>query len=72
LKENYYTYPINSSILGVYKVSDIELEKVRVEISDVRSECVLLPDPPVPSEDGHRSFLCVPTLHTLVESGDEN
>lgn len=65
--ENFYTYPINSSILGIFKVLDLECSKISFEIGQIKHKCVLLPDPPVRAENGHSSFVCLPMLHTLVE-----
>lgn len=54
-KENAYNYPINSSLLGIFKVSLLDNIRQMWELTDVSRKCYLLPD-----ED---SFLSVPLVH---------
>jgi len=54
---NFYTYPLPSSTLGIISVSQIN-ENVRIlPLSEIKAKCWLMPD--------RDSFLCVPLLHTF-------
>ncbi|KAK3911871.1 GTPase-activating protein pac-1 [Frankliniella fusca] len=56
--EDFYVYPIPSSDLDIFRVSDLGGEKLTFRLSDVLRKCYLMPD-------GDQHFLCVPLLHAL-------
>lgn len=53
--ENYYSFPIESSELGIFKVSKLEKELHFWKIENVKEKCVVMP-----ISDG--IFLCVPLI----------
>lgn len=55
--ENFYTYPLNSSILGIVRVSEMEHVRRSFLLTEVEAKCWLIPD--------GDTFLCVPLLHTI-------
>ncbi|XP_024874430.1 uncharacterized protein LOC112456256 isoform X1 [Temnothorax curvispinosus] len=54
---DYYTYPCNSSQLGIWKVSSLDLQVYAWNISQFAAKCVLLPL-------GNEEFLTVPLIHS--------
>ena len=56
LKEDFYTYPLPSSSLGIYKVSELSGERTVFNLESVKAKCWLMMD--------GDSYLCVPLLHT--------
>lgn len=56
--EDYYTYPLASSILGILKVSNLDDVRHVIPVENVKSKCWLMPD-------GLQFFLCIPLLHTM-------
>lgn len=56
--EDYYTYPLPSSTLGILKVSNLDDVRHVISVENVKSKCWLMPD-------GLQFFLCVPLLHTM-------
>lgn len=57
MKEDFYTYPLPSSVLGIYKVSNLRNDKKYFNLDDVKAKCWLMPDGP--------SHVCIPLLHTV-------
>lgn len=57
-REDYYTYPLASSILDILKVSNLDDVKYVIPVKNVESKCWLMPD-------GLQFFLCIPLLHTM-------
>ena len=55
--EDFYTYPLPSSSLGIYKVSELSEERSVYDLESVKAKCWLM-------KDGE-SFLSVPLLHTV-------
>lgn len=55
--ENFYTYSLDSSILGIVRVSEKEHVRRSFILTEVESKCWLM-------SDGD-AFLCVPLLHTV-------
>lgn len=55
--EDYYTYPVPSSELGIYRVSRLVEERGRYRLQDIESKCWLIPDGDF--------FVCVPLGHTV-------
>lgn len=53
--ENYYDFPMESSKLGIFKVSELEDRIYYCNIEDVKEKCVV-----IPSSDG--TFLCIPLI----------
>lgn len=56
--EDYYTYPLPSSTLGILKVSNLDNIRHVISVEDVDAKCWLMPD-------GLQFFLCIPLLHTM-------
>lgn len=56
LLQNYFDFPLNSMVLGICKVSNLEHRARRWNLNDVVKKCVLMPI-------DNRAFLCVPLLH---------
>lgn len=54
---DYYQYPLRSSLLGVWKVSQIDQEKTYIDIGEFKEKCCLLPC-------GIEEFVAVPLLHS--------
>ena len=54
--DNFFTFPMNSMDLGIFRVSGMEARSRRWSINDVSKKCVLLPA-------DNNSCLCVPLLH---------
>lgn len=59
-KEDFYTYPVNSSKLGIFKVSELKQNKTVINIKFITSKCWL-----IPIEKHNKAFLCIPLLHTI-------
>lgn len=55
--ENFYTYPLDSCVLGIARVSEREHIRRSFPLIEVESKCWLMPD--------GDAFLCVPLLHTM-------
>jgi len=55
--EDYYSYPLPSSTLGILKVSNLDNVRHIIPLENILAKCWLMPDDPV--------FLCVPLLHTM-------
>lgn len=53
--ENYYTFPMESSELGIFKISKCEKELCFWKIENVKEKCVVMPN-----NDG--TFLCIPLI----------
>lgn len=53
--ENYYEFPMESSELGIFKVSKFEKTFCYYNIEDVKEKCIIIPD----SDD---TFLCIPLI----------
>jgi len=53
--ENYYEFPMESSELGIFKVSKFEKTFRYYNIEDVKEKCIIIPD----SDD---TFLCIPLI----------
>lgn len=78
VKEDYYTYPINSSLLGIWKVSSLDAERRYWDMIEFAKKCVLLPcrdsnedDENEDDDNGnvddnfeHEVFVSIPLLHT--------
>lgn len=56
--EDYYTYPLPSSRLGILKVSNLDNVRHVISVENVEAKCWLMPD-------DLQFFLCVPLLHTM-------
>lgn len=56
-KDNAYTFPINSSLLGIFKVSDLENRREMWEITQLSRKCYILPD--------GDSYISVPLVHSF-------
>ncbi|XP_071582262.1 uncharacterized protein [Temnothorax nylanderi] len=56
-QEDFYTYPLPSSELGIICVSQLEERRVAYPVSDVQCKCYLIPN--------RDNFLCMPLLHTI-------
>ncbi|KAK3918582.1 Protein ANTAGONIST OF LIKE HETEROCHROMATIN PROTEIN 1 [Frankliniella fusca] len=64
-QEDYYTYPIESSRLGILKVKNLQAAKKYWSVSKISQKCVLLPEP-----DGE-SYLCFSVVEFLpLKDGD--
>lgn len=57
--DNFYTYPLPSSQLGIVTLSEIDNERFVVPLRDIHAKCWLMPS-------DNDSFLCVPLLHTIL------
>lgn len=55
--ENFYIYPLKSSVLGIVRVFQREHVRRSFVLTEVESKCWLMPD--------GDAFLCVPLLHTM-------
>lgn len=55
--EDFYTYPVRSSELGIFSVSHLDERRRVYRFRDVECKCWMMPD--------GDSFLCVPILHTF-------
>jgi len=56
--DDFYKYPIPSSLLGIHKVSGLRDQAMYWNYLDVKHKCYFLPV----AED---EFLCVPVLHCV-------
>lgn len=56
--QNCYTFPMDSSELGIFKVSEFENRFYYCKIEDVKEKCVIMPD----SND---TFFCIPLIPFL-------
>lgn len=56
--EDYYTYPLPSSALGILKVSNLDNVRHIIYVENVEAKCWLMPD-------NLQFFLCIPLLHTM-------
>lgn len=54
--EDFYQYPIPSSVLGIYKVSNKNEQRRIFPVSDIEVKCWLIPY--------GESYVCIPLLHT--------
>lgn len=55
-QQDFYTYPIPSSELGIFRVAALEKRLFSFRLKDIKSKCYLMPD--------GDNFLCVPILHS--------
>lgn len=58
--DNFYIYPLPSSRLGIVSVSEIDNERLVVQLQNIHAKCWLMP------YFDNDSFLCVPLLHTML------
>lgn len=56
-QEDFYTYPLPSSELGIICVSQLEDRKIAYPLNDIECKCYLIPN--------QETWLCVPLLHTI-------
>ncbi|KAK3909809.1 Halomucin [Frankliniella fusca] len=61
--ENFYEYPIESSELGIFRVSDLSREKSTFRLRDVQCKCYLMPD-------GRHFYLCFAIVKFLASEDD--
>lgn len=57
--EDYYNYPLPSSVLGISKVSRLNTAKNVLQLSDIQAKCWLIP------LSQSQSYLSIPLLHTF-------
>ncbi|KAJ1526536.1 hypothetical protein ONE63_008123 [Megalurothrips usitatus] len=60
--EDFYAYPIPSSDIGIFKVSDLGKRRLTYRLKDVNNKCYLMPH--------GTHFVCVPILHTFESLRD--
>lgn len=56
-QEDFYTYPLPSSELGIICVSQLEERRAAYPVSDIQCKCYLI--------SNRDNFLCIPLLHTI-------
>lgn len=56
---DYFTYPVSSRALSIYRVSHLRPEQELVGANDVRCKCALFP------EEAKPTFVALPLLHSL-------
>lgn len=54
--EDFYQYPISSSVLAIFKVSHKDEQRKIFPISDIKAKCWLIPY--------RESYVCIPLLHS--------
>lgn len=54
---DFYTYPLNSSELGIIKVSELNNDKLIFRLQNIVAKCWL-----IPLKD---EYACIPLLHTM-------
>lgn len=55
--EDFYTYPLNSSELGIVKVFELNNDKLTFPLKNIVAKCWL-----IPLKD---EYICIPLLHTM-------
>lgn len=56
-QEDFYTYPLPSSELGIICISQLQQEKIAYRLNDIQCKCYLIPN--------GDNYLCIPLLHTI-------
>lgn len=56
--ESYYTYPYDSTLVNIYKVSELSLDYKIFPLCDIISKCVV-----IPQDTNGNYFICIPMLH---------
>lgn len=56
-KEDFYVYPFPSSLIRIFKVSNLERQRIAVALTDIQSKCWLIP---------YKEFyVSIPLLHSM-------
>ena len=63
---DYFTYPLHSSSIGIYKVSGLSKEIFAIPVSQVQTKCVCLPCSA--SDLSKHEYAVFPIVHSLTEN----